>query len=148
FQKWEGRAVTGELRLDELEAIRTSAAPKARELGYEHVEVDLDRQVLLLINDEGVVRVLPVSTGSGKEFVDAGQTSTSYTPRGRFLVYEKEIGWKSGPLGSTYYANFISGGGAIHGNRNLPKSPPSHGWFRVTTFSAPEGSKHIGRRMS
>ena len=66
FQKWEGRAVTGELTLDELEAIRTSAAPKAREPGYEHVEVDLDRQVLLLINDEGGVRVLSVSTGSGK----------------------------------------------------------------------------------
>ena len=141
FQKWEGRAVTGELRLDELEAIRTSAAPKARELGYEHVEVDLDRQVLLLINDEGVVRVLPVSTGSGKEFVDAGQTSISYTPRGRFLVYEKEIGWKSGALGSTYYANFISGGVAIHGSRNVPNSPASHGCIRIPMFAAREVSK-------
>jgi len=141
FQKWEGRAVTGELTLDELEAIRTSAAPKARELGYEHVEVDLDRQVLLLINDEGVARVLPVSTGSGKEFVDAGQTSISYTPRGRFLVYEKEIGWKSGPLGSTYYANFISGGVAIHGSRNVPNSPASHGCIRIPMFAAREVSK-------
>jgi hypothetical protein len=141
FQKWEGRAVTGELTLDELEAIQTSAAPKPRELGYEHVEVDLDRQVLLLINDEGGVRVVPVSTGSGKEFVDAGQTSISYTPRGRFLVYEKEIGWKSGPLGSTYYANFISGGVAIHGSRNVPNSPASHGCIRIPMFAAREVSK-------
>jgi len=141
FQKWEGRAVTGELTLDELEAIRTSAAPKAREPGYEHVEVDLDRQVLLLINDEGGVRVLSVSTGSGKEFVEEGQTSISYTPRGRFLVYEKESGWKNGPLGSTYYANFISGGVAIHGSRNVPNSPASHGCIRIPMFAAREVSK-------
>src|SRR5712692_6686119 len=86
FQKWEGRPITGQLTLDELEAIRTSTSPKARELGYEHVEVDLDRQVLLLVNDEGGVKVLPVSTGSGKAFVDEGQTSIAYTPRGRFVV--------------------------------------------------------------
>jgi peptidoglycan hydrolase-like protein with peptidoglycan-binding domain len=141
FQKWEGRPVTGELTLDELEAIRTSAAPKAREVGYEHVEVDLDRQVLLLISNEGGVRVLPVSTGSGREFVDEGQTSISYTPRGRFLVYDKEIGWKSGPLGSTYYANFISGGVAIHGSRNIPNSPASHGCIRIPMFAAPEVSR-------
>src|SRR5437773_8920173 len=69
FQKWEGRAVTGELRLDELEAIRTSAAPKARELGYEQVEVDLERQVLLLGKVERSVRCLRVSICGGKEAV-------------------------------------------------------------------------------
>ena len=31
FQKWEGRAVTGKLTLDELEAIRRGAPPKALE---------------------------------------------------------------------------------------------------------------------
>ena len=45
FQKWEGRAITGKLTLEELEAIRNSAAPKAREPGYEHVEVDIDHLV-------------------------------------------------------------------------------------------------------
>src|SRR5229473_2542647 len=83
FQKYEGRPITGQLTLDELEAIRTSTSPKARELGYAHVEVDLDRQVLLVVNDDGRVRVLPISSGSGKPFVDEGQTSIAYTPRGR-----------------------------------------------------------------
>jgi len=68
FQKWEGRSVSGQLTIDELEAIRIAASPKAREDGYEHVEVDLDRQVLLLVDNDGKVRVLPVSTGNGKEF--------------------------------------------------------------------------------
>lgn len=141
FQKWEARPLTGELTLDELEAIRTSASPKARELGYEHVEVDLDRQVLLLVNVEGVVRVVPVSTGTGDVFTDEGQTSIAYTPRGRFLVYAKEVGWQSGSLGSTYYANFISGGVAIHGSRSVPFQPASHGCIRVPMFAAREISK-------
>lgn len=55
FQKWEGRAVTGRLTLDELEAIRNSTPPTAREIGYAHVEVDLDRQVLLIVNHEGEI---------------------------------------------------------------------------------------------
>jgi len=137
----EGRPITGQLTLDELEAMRTSASPKAREFGYAHVEVDLDRQVLMLVNDEGGVRVLPVATGNGKAFVDEGQNSIAYTPRGRFIVYEKEVGWHTGSLGSVYYANFISGGVAIHGSRNVPVQPASHGCIRVPMFAAREVSR-------
>ena len=141
FQKWEGRPITGQLTIDECEAIRSSASPKARELGYEHVEVDLDRQVLLMVNDEGGVRVLPVSTGNGKSFIDEGQNSIAYTPRGRFVVYDKEVGWQTGSLGSVYYANYISGGVAIHGSRNVPTEPASHGCIRIPMFAAREMSK-------
>jgi len=141
FQKWEGREITGELSTEELEAIGSSTAPKARELGYAHVEVDIDRQVLLLINDAGNVRVLPVSTGSGKTFVDEDQNSVSYTPRGRFVVYEKHVGWEYGPLGALYFANYISGGVAIHGSKNVPNKPESHGCIRIPVFAAKEVSK-------
>ncbi len=148
FQKWEGRTITGELTLDELEAIRTSSQleakgqwPKARDVGYAHVEVDLDRQVLMFVDEEGNVRVLPVSSGNNKPFVDEGQESISYTPRGGFVVYEKEVGWQTGALGATYYANFISGGVAIHGSRNVPNQPASHGCIRVPMFAAREVSK-------
>jgi peptidoglycan hydrolase-like protein with peptidoglycan-binding domain len=141
FQKWEGRPVTGALTIDELGAIRTSASPKAREVGYAHIEVDLDRQVLLVVNEEGGVRVLPVSTGNGKPFMDEGQESISYTPRGRFIVYDKGVGWETGALGSVYYPNAISGGVAIHGSRNVPVQPASHGCIRVPMFAAREVSK-------
>ena len=133
--------MTGLLTLDELEAIRTSAFPKARELGYEHIEVDLDRQVLLMVNAEGGVKVLPVSTGSGKPFIDEGQTSIAYTPRGRFIVYDKTAGWEKGYLGSMYYSNYISGGVAIHGSPNVPIQPASHGCIRIPMFAAREMSK-------
>jgi N-acetylmuramoyl-L-alanine amidase len=143
FQKWERRPVTGELTLDELEAIRIGASPKAREPGYAHVEVDVDRQVLLLVNGEGVVRVLPVSTGNDKPFDDEGQKSIAYTPRGRFLVYEKVADWEKGMLGSMYYSNYISGGVAIHGSPNIPSQPASHGCIRVPMFAARELSKQM-----
>lgn len=141
FQKYEGRATTGKLTFDELEAIRTAGPPKARETGYAHVEVDLDRQVLMLVKEDGSVRALPTSTGNNKTFADEGQESIAYTPRGRFLVYAKEVGWQSGPLGATYYANFISGGVAIHGSRNVPERPASHGCIRIPMFAAREVSK-------
>lgn len=141
FQKWEGRTVTGRLTTDELDALRVAMSPKARELGYPHVEVDLDRQVLLTVDEKGAVKVLPVSTGTGQPFIDEGQTSIAYTPRGRFQVYEKDVGWQSGSLGSTYYANFISGGVAIHGSRSVPTEPASHGCIRIPMFAAREVSR-------
>ena len=141
FQKWEGRSITGKLTRDELEAIRNGAPPKARDLGYAHVEVDIDRQVLLIINEEGSVRVLPVSTGSDKPFMDQGQMSVSYTPRGRFVVYDKTYGWENGDLGSVYFANYISGGVAIHGYLSVPSQPASHGCIRIPMFAAREVSR-------
>ena len=141
FQKWNGREVTGQLTAAELTALRNAASPRARELGYEHVEIDLDRQVLMVVSRDGPVRVLPVSTGNNQTFVDEGQESIAYTPRGRFLVYYKESGWKSGSLGATYYANFISGGVAIHGSRRVPNEPASHGCIRIPMFAAREVSR-------
>lgn len=140
FQKWEGRPITGRLTLDELEAIRTSTFPNARELGYSHVEVDVDRQVLLLVDAEGGVKILPVSTGNDQQFIDEGQTSIAYTPRGRFIVYDKTAGWEKGMGRSMYYSNYISGGVAIHGSPQVPIQPASHGCIRIPMFAAREMS--------
>ena len=141
FQKLEDRSVNGRLTKEELEAIKVATPPQARDFGYEHVEIDLDRQVMLLVKNEGVVRVLPVSSGSGKEFLDDGQVSVAYTPRGRFVVYEKIAGWEQGPIGRMYFPNYISGGVAIHGSRSVPIQPESHGCIRVPLWSAQELSK-------
>ena len=141
FQKWEGRAVTGKLTSEEVEAMKTATAPTPREGGYEHVEVDIDRQVLMLVGEDGVSRVLPVSTGNGKQFMDLGQMSVAYTPRGRFVVYDKTYGWENGDLGSVYYANYITGGVAIHGYLNVPTTPASHGCIRIPMFAAREVSR-------
>jgi L,D-transpeptidase-like protein/putative peptidoglycan binding protein len=144
FQKMESRKTTGQLTNDEIEAIRNAVPPRAKELGYRHVEVDLDRQVLLLLNDEGAVdRILPVSSGSGKLYNAKGMKGTAYTPRGRFRVYGKVAGWKRSPLGLLYYPNYISDGVAIHGNPAVPNEPASHGCIRIPMFASRDVSKML-----
>ncbi|HKE56526.1 MAG TPA: L,D-transpeptidase family protein [Pyrinomonadaceae bacterium] len=145
FQKWEGREITGQLTLTELEAIHSSAAPKTRDGGYAHAEVDIDRQLLLLVDEKGNLRVLPVSTGNDQQFQTDGQMSIAYTPRGRFVVYDKGIGWETGPLGSVYYANYITGGVAIHGYESVPTKPASHGCIRIPMFAARVVSRALQR---
>ncbi len=141
FQKWQGLDVTGRLTRADLETIRTADAPRARETGYRHVEVDVDRQVLLLVDSYDNVRVLPVSTGSDKRYNEKGIRDLAYTPRGRFRVYGKAAGWKKSSLGLLYYPNYFSGGIAIHGNPAVPSEPASHGCVRIPMFASQEVSR-------
>src|ERR1044072_1972987 len=144
FQKWEGRKLTGRLTRAEFNAIRNAAPPRPKDPGYRHVEVDLDRQVLLLTDDEGAVtKILPVSTGSGKRYKEKRMSGLAYTPRGRFRIYGKLAGWRKSPLGLLYYPNYFSDGLAIHGNPSVPHSPRSHGCVRIPMFAAEEMSNEL-----
>lgn len=144
FQKYEGREVHGRLTREEVDAIMNATAPQARDAGYKHVEVDLDRQVLVLTDGEGLVkRVLPVSTGSNRHYKEKGMSGLAYTPRGRFRIYAKLSGWRKSPLGLLYYPNYFSDGLAIHGNPSVPRSPQSHGCIRIPMSSALEMSKEM-----
>ena len=137
FQKYEGRKATGQLTRSDFEAIMSADAPEARDAGYRHVEIDLDRQVLLVIDDDGAVKkVLPVSTGSNKHYREKGMSGLAYTPRGRFKIYAKIAGWRKSPLGMLYYPNYFSDGLAIHGNSSVPDTPASHGCIRVPNSAA------------
>ena len=144
FQKWEGRRITGRLTRAELNAIRGATAPRPKDAGYKHVEVDLDRQVLLLIDDDGAVTMmLPVSTGSGKHYQEKRMSGLAYTPRGRFRIYGKREGWRKSPLGLLYYPNYFSDGLAIHGNPSVPHEPRSHGCVRIPMSAAREISERL-----
>jgi len=144
FQKWEGRKVTGRLTRDDLDAILNATGPQPKDPGYRHVEVDLDRQVLLLTDSEGAIaRILPVSTGSGKHYKEKRMSGLAYTPRGRFRIYGKMSGWRRSPLGLLYYPNYFSDGLAIHGNPSVPRSPQSHGCIRIPMSAAREMSNRL-----
>jgi L,D-transpeptidase-like protein len=144
FQKYEGRTPTGQLNRAEFDAIVSATAPRAKDSGYKHVEVDLDRQVLLLTDDDGqVTKVLPVSTGSNKHYREKGMSGIAYTPRGRFRIYAKMSGWRKSPLGLLYYPNYFSDGLAIHGNPSVPHSPQSHGCIRIPMSAAVEMSREL-----
>ena len=142
FQKIEGRNRTGVLTREELEALRVAQGPQAFETGYPHIEVDLHRQVLFVVDVSGVpLRILPISSASGEFFTEGGDTRQAITPTGRFKVYRKIEGWRKSPLGALYYPNYIHYGIAIHGNPSVPAHPASHGCVRIPMFAAREFSK-------
>lgn len=137
FQKIAGRPRTGVLTAEELQALRTAQPPVPRESGYPHIEIDLCRQVLFLVEvGEVSLRTLPVSTGSGACFTEGGRTRRAITPLGRFSIQRKLKGWRKSPLGLLYYPNYVTGGVAIHGNPAVPAQPASHGCIRIPMFAA------------
>jgi len=72
FQKIEGARPTGQLTRAEYNALSVAQPPRPRESG-EHIEVDLARQVLFVVDAEGRVgNILSISSGSGKTFHQNG----------------------------------------------------------------------------
>ena len=84
-----------------------------------HVEADLSRQVLALIDRRGKVhRVYHTSSGA----------PATPTVLGRFKVYRKSPGTNAkGMVHSSYFIR----GYAIHGYASVPPYPASHGCLRV-----------------
>ncbi|HYX25614.1 MAG TPA: L,D-transpeptidase family protein [Thermoanaerobaculia bacterium] len=138
FQKVQHARATGQLTRAEYNALSMAAPPRPRELGGAHVEVDLARQVLFLVDSEGRVgNVLPISSGSGKTFHEKGYPEThAITPCGHLEVFAKASGWKTSPLGEMYNPLYIVGGIAIHGSLDVPAHPASHGCIRVPMFAS------------
>lgn len=83
-----------------------------------HVEADLSRQVLALIDGGKVQRIYPFSSGK----------PSTPTVRGSFRVYSKTPG--TNQKGMVYSSYFIRGY-AIHGYYSVPVFAASHGCLRV-----------------
>jgi len=144
FQKVEGLTPSGKLSFDDLDALRAAQTPVPKESqklpeGKIRIEVDLRRQVLLVMDHENTVtNILSVSSGNGKEFKSEGFVRDAVTPPGRFNVYNKIKGWKKSPLGMLYYPNYYLSGLAIHGSTFVPAYPDSHGCIRIPMYAAAE----------
>jgi len=139
FQKVERRARSGKLTLNELNALRNASRPMPRDGRHGHVEIDLERQVLFVVDETVMVmRILPVSTGNGELYMDHGQIHRARTPTGAFKVLRKIKGWRLSSLGLLYYPNYIHNGIAIHGSVSVPPRPASHGCIRIPMFAAKE----------
>jgi lipoprotein-anchoring transpeptidase ErfK/SrfK len=142
FQKMEGRPRTGVLTTAELEALRSANAPAPQDNSYAHIEVDLKRQVLLVVDAEGkAIKVLPVCTGNEHFYIEDGRRNRAHTPRGRFTVTRKINGWRRSTLGLLYYPSYIINGIAIHGSPTVLPYPASHGCIRIPMFAAKELSE-------
>lgn len=139
FQKVERLKPTGQLTRATFDALMAANRPVPRETGPTHIEVDLTRQVLFVVDDTGTVtHVLPVSTGNGKEFVSEGWARDAITHPGRYQVRQKIPGWKKSALGEMYYPVYFMYATAIHGSKSVPTKPASHGCVRIPMFAAKE----------
>lgn len=137
FQKIEGLKRTGRLTRADYDRLMLADRPAPFETGDAHIEVDLVRQVLFLVDESGTVtRILPVSTGSGKLFASQGVSREARTWPGRYKIRSRIAGWKKGPLGRMYYPNYFMWGTAIHGYPSVPTRPASHGCVRIPMFAA------------
>ena len=142
FQKIEGRKRTGKLTAGELEALKLASRPEPRDSTYPHIEVDLQRQVLMVVDALGQANhIIPVCSGNEGSYWDHGQIHRAHTPRGTFKVLRKIAGWRRSSLGLLYYPNYIVNGIAIHGSLVMKTYPDSHGCIRIPMFAAKELSE-------
>jgi lipoprotein-anchoring transpeptidase ErfK/SrfK len=134
FQKVEGLKRTGILTPATLEKIREASTPVAKHAGPAHIEVDITRQVLFVVGDDGKVNlIVPISSGSGEKYWDktTNKFEVANTPRGEFKIERKINGSRKAPLGSIYYPSYFHRGWAVHGSASIPPKPASHGCVRV-----------------
>lgn len=135
FQKVEKRR-TGILNEAELKALRLASRPTPKFSGEAHIEVDITRQVLFLVNENGVVtHILPISSGNDEKYQQDGKWQVAHTPRGEFMIERQIHGTRKAPLGNLYNPNYFYKGVAIHGSNSIPVYPASHGCVRIPRFA-------------
>ena len=144
FQKTEGLKRNGVLTNTLLELLQDASRPIARYSGSAHIEIDVTRQLLFMVDETGsVARILPVSTGNEKRYFDEGKWQTARTPRGVFSIERKIAGVRRAPLGNLYNPNYFYRGVAIHGSNSVPPYPASHGCVRIPRFADRELSRMV-----
>lgn len=129
FQKWEGLGRDGVAGPQTNARLATATRPRPIRAGGpgRRVEVLIDRQLVLAIQDDRVVRAIAVSTGK----------PSTPTPTGSFDVYGKYPRWWSTPFQEylLWAAPFV-GGVAMHQYPEVPVYAASHGCVRVTQYDA------------
>ncbi len=129
FQKWEGLPRDGVLGPATLARLKTAARPTPRTQGGSgrRVEVLIDRQLVLAIQNNMVVRALHVSTGK----------PSTPTPIGSYSVYAQYPRWWSTPFREwLLWASPFVGGVAMHQFPDVPVYAASHGCVRVPEANA------------
>jgi lipoprotein-anchoring transpeptidase ErfK/SrfK len=133
FQKAEGLDRDGVAGPDTRKQVPTAARPTARTTEGDHIEVDLERQVLFVVRGGQVQWTFNTSTGNGEAYDrPSGGTGVARTPRGDFEIERQINGVRRADLGLLYRPKYFHGGIAVHGSGSIPAHPASHGCVRVT----------------
>jgi L,D-transpeptidase catalytic domain/Sporulation and spore germination/Putative peptidoglycan binding domain len=128
FEKWSGLTRDGILSAATIDAISRATRPEpALRAPGRRIEVQLGRQVALLIENGRVERVVHISSGAyGK------------TPQGSFHVLRKErYSWSVPFKVWLPWASYFTGSVAFHEFGSVPTYAASHGCVRVNHYDAP-----------
>ncbi|MFD7309977.1 L,D-transpeptidase family protein [Promicromonospora sp. NPDC059942] len=117
-----------------LAAADKGVVPRPQTSSGKVLEIDIDRQLVLAVENGKVVKVINASSGNGETYEAKGATYTAYTPRGSFAVYREENRMYASrlELGDMWRPKFFTGGIAVHGSASVPAFPASHGCVRVS----------------
>ncbi len=111
--------------------VRGVRAPVRPVVG-EAVEIDLERDLLLLVRGRTLLEAFNTSTGGGYAYSQGGMSGVASTPRGRFTIYRQVDRLDVSPLGELWRPKYFVGGVAIHGSWSVPPTPVSHGCVRLS----------------
>jgi N-acetylmuramoyl-L-alanine amidase len=127
FQGWERIGRDGVVGPRTRRALRRAWAPEPWLPLRRALEIDLRRQVLLVVEGGVVRRAIHVSSGA-----------FSPTPEGRFTIVQRMRESWSRPFHVWLsYALYFHRGLAIHGFPSVPDGPASHGCIRIPVEDAP-----------
>ena len=122
--------------------------------GKTHMEIFLVQQVAIVFTNDKPVLVTHISSGTGETWCEIAKYNTdefgqplavpiekdicgvSKTPGGVFKFYRRVEGERIGALGSMWNPVYFNYGIAVHGSRNVPLHPASHGCIRIPMFIA------------
>ncbi|WP_159942599.1 MULTISPECIES: L,D-transpeptidase family protein [unclassified Nocardiopsis] len=133
LQKAAGIARDGVVGPDTRAALAEGVRPGARTSSGDLVEIDLDRQLLLVVSGGEVERIVNTSTGSGQPYeASDGTERIATTPTGTYTVFREVDSWDPGPYGALYRPKYFNRGIAVHGYPSVPPEPASKGCARVS----------------
>lgn len=113
-------------------ALAHGVKPSPRSTSGHVIEIDKNRQLLLVVTNGHLDETIATSTGSYAPYTSQGQQYIAATPNGQFTIFRQVDGVDPGPLGSLYRPKYFNGGIAVHGYNDVPAEPASHGCARVS----------------
>lgn len=132
LQKASGLPTTGVVTTATRRALDRGVRAPFRRVSGRAIEVNLSRQLLMVVRDGRLIRAFNTSTGGGYAYSENGVSGVAVTPRGSFKVYRAVNGLDTGPLGDMWRPKYFDGGYAVHGSWSVPPTPVSHGCVRLS----------------
>ncbi|GAA3947820.1 hypothetical protein Aau02nite_49800 [Amorphoplanes auranticolor] len=132
LQKAAGLGRDGVVGPKTQKALDQGVRPEAKSNKGRVIEINLKRQLLMLVDDGTVSHIFNTSTGSMERYEQNGAMFLADTPSGKFRVSRQIDGWRHAPLGLLWRPKYFNGGIAVHGANSVPPYPASHGCARLS----------------